>query len=137
MKFVDRARFIFLSFEHVILSHRNDSKRMERIVLAIPLLQPSDRLLQLLDRARLLHRRHAQPFHDPDPISKRNIRISQFVAKVVPVVAVLVQPSFVAGDEVGQGFGVELGRWIRNRLLDRDLPCEAVIVQLKVDVECY
>jgi hypothetical protein len=63
------------------------------------------------------------------------IRICQLVAEIMSIVPVLVQPPFMARQELWQSLGEEFRVWVGNGFLDRDFPGEAVGIDLKVDVE--
>lgn len=102
--------------------------------LALPLLHRHNRLLNLLDRA-LLIQFNPQPFKQPNPMQKGQIRVGQLISPVMTVVPILHQPTFLGCDEQGEGFSVEHGGRIGDGFVDGGFGDEAVVVEVEVNVE--
>lgn len=68
-------------------------------------------------------------------MQQHKIRVSQLVAEIMSIVPVLVQPPFMACQELWQSLGEEFRIGIGDGFLDGDLARETVVVDLKVDVE--
>lgn len=112
----------------------NGAKGVEGIIHPLPLLHLLQGILQLFHRTVLIQL-DTQPLHHPAPMQQHKIWVSQLVTQIMPIVPVLVQPPLVACQELWQSFGEEFRVGIGDGFLDGDLAREAVVVDLKVDVE--
>lgn len=107
---------------------------MKSLKLALPLLHRHNRLHNLLDRT-LLIQLDSQPFKQPNPMQKGQIRVGQLIPPVMTIVPILQQPTFLGCDEQGESFGVEDRRRVGDGFVDGGFGDEAVVVEVEVDVE--